>query len=1018
MLATTATFSSDLSPFTKVPVTFRKPDGSVGFSSTALTGQLSWSAMTGDAAAAGVPAAFKSFCIEGLQRVAPGQVSFPTLAPTLDATPLGSGSPIGGERAALLTTFWRQYGPATPAGFPDNTDAAAFQLAVWEITNDARSDGSRIVSDLTAGQFSVNTAGRSLPAVLRAQQWLAAFDATAPARNSVVLYALQSPTAQDQVTCVPGPVDLDVDSNNDAHIDPDNRPTGTDDPIEADANRPGVIVPVGGSRARMIVDVPQGRTATLAFDAGAARKVRVYAPSGALALEQGRLSTPITAGSPQSFWIEAFAPSASLADIAFTLTATGGGPASSDMILATAVAVDLVAHRTGGRLGEVVSEDLESASDPNTYMILTNRDFEQGLPLAGRDFDDAIALLPPFIGPAGQTDDDLAKITLKRLPSGLNTGSVRLSVSHPDAVRLFKADAATGLGIPLLTDEWSAALSGSGYLADLKSRDVDIWLEGLKKVEDFKFTMEYVAPSGLKTSDDVRMLIADWTFRGSDGCEVPFVSPVWLDALLAATDSPKKPLADPTGAFYKIHIDGLAPWLVAQLIVASDSTPDFYTESYAGGDFDTVYSTATVSRRFGVLHSAAHVLYAPEDPVVTPAQRALIRETLELNVVHNDGLEAKVQTAFDRHVAKLRAAPPFSIAVDKDVVPVGERIRGTVTWNTHSPNDRPLFIYTSDGQEDGPFYLDTVPTKTNFEFAATNPDSVAIGVGWKGQFAPSGFARFHEMQLVRVTTDGTMPNWENQAWNALKVNGFVPGDAINRNRQITSQYANMFNSGNKQNQLNPFEWFGIAAFASRLAGDGMATAMQDDFAPDWMARVDSRQVFQGLADGNLAIFIDMYKAGLAYSDNKFETINNSAEFSNEQKDAWEVIERGQTAGKIEVIWEGIDGLVDVEQRVALQRVLDKDPDLWRRATNNPGARMPWLLRYKMASPFPADTSTFQDYRVNPDGNNPRIPADATFDQVEHRLTWIRSRIPKYRAGWRATHDSIDIPKLLNGDYNR
>jgi hypothetical protein len=198
----------------------------------------------------------------------------------------------------------------------------------------------------------------------------------------------------------------------------------------------------------------------------------------------------------------------------------------------------------------------------------------------------------------------------------------------------------------------------------------------------------------------------------------------------------------------------------------------------------------------------------------------------------------------------------------------------------------------------------------------------------------------------------------------------------------------------------------------------MATAMQDDFAPDWMARVDSRQVFQGLADGNLAIFIDMYKAGLAYSDNKFETINNSAEFSNEQKDAWEVIERGQTAGKIEVIWEGIDGLVDVEQRVALQRVLDKDPDLWRRATNNPGARMPWLLRYKMASPFPADTSTFQDYRVNPDGNNPRIPADATFDQVEHRLTWIRSRIPKYRAGWRATHDSIDIPKLLNGDYNR
>ncbi len=72
----------------------------------------------------------------------------------------------------------------------------------------------------------------------------------------------------------------------------------------------------------------------------------------------------------------------------------------------------------------------------------------------------------------------------------------------------------------------------------------------------------------------------------------------------------------------------------------------------------------------------------------------------------------------------------------------------------------------------------------------------------------------------------------------------------------------------------------------------------------------------------------------------------------------------------------------------------------------------------ISSPFPGDTSTFQDYRVNPDGNNPRIPADATFDQVEHRLTWIRSRIPKYRGGWRATYDYIEITKLLNGDYNK
>ena len=211
----------------------------------------------------------------------------------------------------------------------------------------------------------------------------------------------------------------------------------------------------------------------------------------------------------------------------------------------------------------------------------------------------------------------------------------------------------------------------------------------------------------------------------------------------------------------------------------------------------------------------------------------------------------------------------------------------------------------------------------------------------------------------------------------------------------------------------------MAAFASRLAGNGMHAAMGLDWVPDVPDRVggvDSRKLFQGLAEGNLELFIDMYKAGLAYSENKFATINNSAEFSKEQKDAWQIIERGQTAGKIEVIWEGVDGLVDVEQRVALQRVLDKDPDLWRRATDNVGRHISKV--FMISSPFPGDASTFQDYRVNPDGSNPRIPAEATFDQVEHRLTWIRSRIPKYRGGWRATHDSFVIATLLNGDYNK
>jgi hypothetical protein len=142
-------------------------------------------------------------------------------------------------------------------------------------------------------------------------------------------------------------VDLDVDSNNIGGIDPRNGRSGTDDKIEERTDLPGVIVPVGGTRAKMVVNVASGRTATLAFDADAAKTVRVYSPTGSIALDHDRLSTPIVGGPAQTFWIDAFAPSASLADIAFTLTldvspgsgSTGSPP--SDTIRATAVAVDL-----------------------------------------------------------------------------------------------------------------------------------------------------------------------------------------------------------------------------------------------------------------------------------------------------------------------------------------------------------------------------------------------------------------------------------------------------------------------------------------------------------------------------------------------------------------------------------------------------------------------------------------------------------------------------------------------------
>jgi hypothetical protein len=128
------------------------------------------------------------------------------------------------------------------------------------------------------------------------------------------------------VTMTPVLVDLDVDSDNTGTLD---RTPHEDDIEEATDEhsvivRPGLIVPVGPERTKMIAEVPAGMTATLEFDAAAAKKVKVFTLSGAVALDTATLKTTVVGGEPQTFWIEAFAPSASMADIAFTLTLVVG----------------------------------------------------------------------------------------------------------------------------------------------------------------------------------------------------------------------------------------------------------------------------------------------------------------------------------------------------------------------------------------------------------------------------------------------------------------------------------------------------------------------------------------------------------------------------------------------------------------------------------------------------------------------------------------------------------------------
>jgi hypothetical protein len=238
------------------------------------------------------------------------------------------------------------------------------------------------------------------------------------------------------VTLTPVLVDLDVDSDNTGNLD---RTPHEDDIEEAtDANgaivRPGVIVPVGPERTKMIAEVPAGMTATLGFDPAAAKKVKVFSPSGAVALDTATLSTTVVGGEPQTFWIEAFAPSASIADIAFTLTlvvGTGSGSAGappSDMIRATAVAVDLD-----------VDSDNDGKIDPDNGPAGTDDPIEDDpespgvrVPVQGQRSE--MRLGSPATQPTAsrlQIDSGAGNVELWNAP----TGGTRLALDAADGIR-------------------------------------------------------------------------------------------------------------------------------------------------------------------------------------------------------------------------------------------------------------------------------------------------------------------------------------------------------------------------------------------------------------------------------------------------------------------------------------------------------------------------------------------------------------------------------------------------------
>lgn len=148
--------------------------------------------------------AFTTFCIELTQDISPGNKYTYSLidlqyAPKPGSSKTGSGQGMGAAKANKIAQLWAaDYGKIGSNG----TDAAAFQLAIWKIEYDYNTAFTG--NDwFTSGNFraTANTTATQL-----ATTWLQGIWTNNNAPAATNLIALDSMTAQDQVTQLTTPV--------------------------------------------------------------------------------------------------------------------------------------------------------------------------------------------------------------------------------------------------------------------------------------------------------------------------------------------------------------------------------------------------------------------------------------------------------------------------------------------------------------------------------------------------------------------------------------------------------------------------------------------------------------------------------------------------------------------------------------------------------------------------------------------------------------------------------------------
>jgi hypothetical protein len=144
---------------------------------------------------------YQSFCIDISQDIFSNQTA------TFDVNNLSSapvpGAAMGTLKANLLSELWYK----DRALVTNNSTAAAFQIAIWEIINETTTDGNgNLVLNISSGNFYVTASDGAT--LTTAQNWLKGIDITGNG-SKANLVALTNSTYQDYVVeAVPVPSSL------------------------------------------------------------------------------------------------------------------------------------------------------------------------------------------------------------------------------------------------------------------------------------------------------------------------------------------------------------------------------------------------------------------------------------------------------------------------------------------------------------------------------------------------------------------------------------------------------------------------------------------------------------------------------------------------------------------------------------------------------------------------------------------------------------------------------------------